>query len=117
MRQVVLVVAALVLVFPAANAQQVGILTRNATLRSGPSSAADKLAVLEAGDAVTLLDDGHQAGYVRVRTQTEDVGWVWERFVRLVDPTELHQPTVPHTFVPAPATVSVAPGDFDGCPD
>jgi len=117
MRQVALVVAALVLVFPAANAQQVGILTRNATLRTGPSSAADKLAVLEAGDAVTLLDNGHQAGYVRVRTQTEDVGWVWERFVRLVDPTELHQPTVPHSFVPAPATVSVAPGDFDGCPD
>jgi len=117
MRKLALVLAALVLVFPAANAQQVGILTRNATLRSGPSSASEKLGALEAGEAVTLFENGRRAGYLRVRTQTEDVGWVWERFVRLVDPTELHQPTVPHTFQPAPTGVPVAQGDFDGCPD
>lgn len=118
MRKVVLVVAALLLIFTAANAQQVGILTHNAALRSRPSSSSDKLAVLDAGEAVTLLGDGQGGtGYLRVRTQTEDVGCVWGRFVRVIDPTELHEPTVPHAFQPAPTSVPVASGDFDGCPD
>src|SRR5207244_3289499 len=117
MRKLALVFAALVLFVPVTHAQQVAILTHNAILRSGPSSSSGKVAALDAGEAVTLLGDGLQAGYLRVRTQTEDVGWVRGRFVRPVDPTELHEPTVPHTFQPAPTGAAVASGDFDGCPD
>ncbi len=123
MRKPVLIVALLVLYTRLTSAQQVGVLTRNAVLRSEPSSSANKLATLEAGEAVTLLGNGRQAGYLRVRTQTEDVGWVWERFVRLVDPTELHQPTPLPAPVPTPASPQpptsphVAQGDFDSCPD
>ena len=117
MRGVASVVTALILWVLVAEAQQVGMLTQNAMLRSGPSSASGKLALLDAGEVVTLLREGHRAGYLRVRTQTEDVGWVWERYVRLIDPSEVHQPSSVHALQPAPTHALVARGDFDGCPD
>ena len=113
------IVAALALSVSVAWAQQVGVMTRNAVLHSDASSSSSKVATLEAGEAVTVLGNGRQAGYLRVRTQTEDVGWVWERWVRLVDPTELHEPAppTPTPTTPPPPKTQVAQGDFDGCPD
>ena len=117
MRRIVVAVVALVAFASIAETQQVGVLTHNATLRSGPSSSSGKVAALQAGEAVTLLGNGHQGNYLRVRAQSEDVGWVFEHYVRLIDPTEVHQPTSPHTLHPAPTVVPVAQGDFDACPD
>src|SRR6266568_1104025 len=117
MRKPALLITALFVWALAADAQQVGILTQNVTLRSGPSSSSGRLALLEAGEVVTLLRNAHQAGYLRVQTQTEDVGWVWGRYVRLVDPSEVHQPSPPRSFGPAPTRAQVARGNFDGCPD
>ncbi len=117
MPRLVVAVVALVAFASIAETQQVGVLTHNATLRSGPSSSSGKVAALQAGEAVTLLGTGHRGGYLRVRAQSEDVGWVFEHYVRLIDPTEVHQPTSPHTLHPPPAVVPVAQGDFDACPD
>ena len=117
MRRLVIAVAALLLFAPTAYAQQVGVLTHNATLHSGPSSSSGNLGALQAGDAVTLVRNGHRTGYLRVRTQNEEVGWVYERYVTLVDPTELHQPAPAHTFNGGSPAVAATPGDFDSCPD
>src|SRR5258708_22506253 len=116
-RRLAVAVVALVVYAFNAEAQQVGVLTHNAPLRSGPSSSSGKVAALQAGAAVTLLGNGHRAGYLRVRAQSEDVGWVFEHYVRLIDPTAVHQPTSPHTLHPAPTVVPVSQGDFDTCPD
>ena len=112
-------IAAVLWFAPTVDAQQVGVLTHNATLHSGPSKSSDNLGSLQAGDAVTLLGNGHRSGYLRVRTQTEDVGWVYEGYVRLVDPTELHEPAPSHTFHSGStaAAAEPGPGDFDACPD
>src|SRR5437870_8952449 len=107
----------LLLVPLAARAQQVGVLTHDAVLHDGPSRTAPRLGDLAAGETVSLLRREHRNGYLQVRTQTEDVGWVWELYVHLVDPTEVHEPTTPHTLVPSPLGVDVPAGDFDNCPD
>ena len=119
MNRLLIAVAALLLFAPTVDAQQVGVLTHAATLHSGSSSSSGNLGVLAVGEAVTLLRNGHRSGYLRVRTQNEEVGWVYERYVTLVDPTELHQPAPPHTVnagSPSPA-VTAGSGDFDSCPD
>src|SRR5207249_1491367 len=107
----------LLLVPLAARAQQVGVLTHDAVLHDGPSRTAPRLGDVAAGETVSLLRREHRNGYLQVRTQTEDVGWVWELYVHLVDPTEVHEPTTPHTLVPSPLGVDVPAGDFDNCPD
>jgi len=107
----------LLLVPLATRAQQVGVLTHDAVLHDGPSRTAPRLGDLAAGETVSLLRREHRNGYLQVRTQTEDVGWVWELYVHLVDPTEVHEPTTPHTLVPSPLGVDVPAGDFDNCPD
>jgi len=60
MRRLVVVIAALVAFASIAETQQVGVLTHNATLRSGPSSSSGKVGALQAGAAVTLLGNGHR---------------------------------------------------------
>src|SRR5207247_2936631 len=109
MRRLVVVIAALVAFASIAETQQVGVLTHNATLRSGPSSSSAKVAALQAGAAVTLLGNSHRAGYIRVRAQSEDVGWVFEHYVRLIDPTEVHETPSPDTRRQAPRHKSSAP--------
>ena len=119
MRPLMIVAATLLGLSATAHAQQVGVLTHNATLHSGPSKSSDNLGSLQAGDAVTLLGNGRRSGYLRVRTQNEEVGWVYERYVTLVDPTELHEPAPAHTFHTGStgAFTEPGPGDFDACPD
>ncbi|PYP41924.1 MAG: hypothetical protein DMD43_04790 [Gemmatimonadetes bacterium] len=67
---------------------------------------------------VTLLPHGHRTGYYRVRTRDEEIGWITEGALRILDPTEVHQPASPDASPPAPpaAEVHVAAGEFDGCP-
>ncbi len=111
------IVATVFVLASTGHAQQVGVLTHNATLHSGPSSSSGNLAALQVGDAVTLLRNGHRSGYLRVRTQNEELGWVYEHYVALVDPTELHAPAPSHTFSAGSPAVAPGPGDFDACPD
>ncbi len=117
MNRLVIAVAALLWFAPTVNAQQVGVLIHNATLHSGPSSSSGTVAALQTGDAVTLVGNGHRTGYLRVRTQNEEVGWVYERYVTIVDPTELHAPAPAHTFSAGAPALAAGPGDFDSCPD
>ncbi len=119
MRKLMIVIATLLGLSATAYAQQVGVLTHDATLHSGPSKSSDNLGSLQVGDAVTLLRNGHRSGYLRVRTQNEEVGWVYERYVTLVDPTELHEPAPAHTFHTGStgAFTEPGPGDFDASPD
>ena len=117
MSRLAIAIAALLWFAPTVDAQQVGVLTHDATLHSGPSSSSAKVGVLQTGDAVTLVGKGHRTGYLRVRTQNEEVGWVYERYVTIVDPTELHAPAPAHTFSAGAPALAAGPGDFDSCPD
>lgn len=116
MRSMIGVVLAL-LVAPAVQAQQLAVVTRNALLHSGPSSSSGRIAALAVGDVVTLLGSGARSGYLRVRNQDEDAGWVAEHAVRVLDPAETHQPVASANGVEhAPDDLTVESNVFDSCP-
>lgn len=102
----------------------VAVMTRHAILWSGPSFSASQVGTLEVGDIVHVMNHGHRAGYSRVMSGDEEVGWVSDRSVRAIDATEVHTPSPP----PAPLTAltgenqvpgqpKVVSGAFDGCQD
>jgi hypothetical protein len=111
---------ALALLFGArsATAQGHAVTVRNANLRAGPSRTSTRKGTIPSGEVVTLLPRGHRAGYYRVRTQDEEIGWITEGALRILDPTEVHQPVNPDAPPPVPpaAAVNAAAGAFDGCP-
>ncbi len=98
-------------------AQDQAVTIRNASLRSGPSQQSHRLGTVSSGEVLTLLPHGHKTGYYRVRTQDEQVGWVTESALKMLDPTEVHQPadSTPPPVAPTGA-VAVVPGAFDSCP-
>ncbi len=102
------------------------ILTRDAVLRTGPSKSATRLGTVEEGEVVYLLPHGHRAGFLRVLTRDEEVGWITDRYAHAVDEDVVHVPSPPSAEppkddAPAPAAsppprIAVAAGDFNGCP-
>jgi uncharacterized protein YraI len=67
--------------------------TRSANLRRDPSSASPIVTVLQRGARLTLVDASADSGYVHVRTEDDQVGWVYARLLAipaapLVLPTE-----------------------------
>jgi hypothetical protein len=53
------------------------MLKRQAPLRSEPSTNRTPLLILEAQEAVDLLDPAPSSGYYHVRTRDGDEGWVF----------------------------------------
>src|SRR5882757_2201686 len=57
-------------------------ISRNSSLRSGPSPNSKLIASLPAGTAVTIISRYPRLGYVRVQTAADaETGWVWQRNV------------------------------------
>jgi hypothetical protein len=68
----------------------------NVILRRDPSTASVALAHLSRGARLTLVDDAPDSGFYHVRTEDDQVGWVWSKYVSLSGP-----PTPP-PIPPAP---------------
>jgi hypothetical protein len=56
---------------------------RNVNLRRDPSTSSPILAHLASGDRLTLVDASVDSGFYHVRTEDDQVGWVWAKFVKL----------------------------------
>lgn len=74
---------------------------RNANLRRDPSTASPVLAVLHKGARLTLVDATEDSGFYHVRTEDDEVGWVYATLL-----------TVSST--PAVAVPAAGAGDCDG---
>lgn len=59
-------------------------VTRNVNLRRDPSTSSPVLAHLASGARLTLVDASADSGFYHVRTEDDQVGWVWAKFVKLV---------------------------------
>src|SRR5246127_4767767 len=63
---------------------QEAAVTRNVNLRRDPSTSSPILAHLASGARLTLVDASADSGFYHVRTEDDQVGWVWAKFVKLV---------------------------------
>lgn len=74
------------LIFPFSALAQTATTNRNVILRRDPSTASVALAHLSQGARLTLVDDAATSGFYHVRTEDDQVGWVWSKFVTLSEP-------------------------------
>jgi hypothetical protein len=75
---------------------QLGTLSRNAPLHSDASKSSPTVEHLEKGERVMLLTATPRAGYYHVRTEDEEVGWVWAKYVSVSkSPHTPGKPTIP----------------------
>lgn len=54
---------------------------RNVNLRRDPSTSSPVIAHLVKGDRLTLVDATASSGFYHVRTENDQVGWVWAKYV------------------------------------
>ena len=75
---------------------QGAVLSRNSSLRSGPSSSSKLIATLPAGAAVTVISKYPRSGYVKVEiADGGQSGWVWKKNVAEAEATEKTPPSEP----------------------
>jgi hypothetical protein len=85
------------LICPFSALAQTATTNRNVILRRDPSTASVALAHLSQGARLTLVDDAPTSAFYHVRTEDDQVGWVWSKYVTLSKP-----PTPPPTPPTAP---------------
>jgi hypothetical protein len=88
----------ILLICPFSVFAQTATTNRNVILRRDPSTASVALAHLSQGARLTLADDGPTSGFYHVRTEDDQVGWVWSKYVTLSGPS------TPPPTPPTPAT-------------
>lgn len=74
---------------------------RNVILRRDPSTASVVLAHLSRGARLTLVDKSPTSGFYHVRTEDDQVGWAWSKFVTLSGPST-PPPNPPPPLPPPP---------------
>jgi hypothetical protein len=82
---------------------QLGTLTRNAALHRDASKASPAIEHLLEGTRLTLVEATAHGGYYHVRTEDEQVGWVWSKYVSLSPSPQPGVPTIPDVSPPADA--------------
>jgi hypothetical protein len=93
----------ILLICPFSVLGQTATTNRNVILRRDPSTASVALAHLPQGARLTLVDEAPDSGFYHVRTEDEQVGWVWSKFVTVsLAPTVPPAPAAPRTAPPAP---------------
>lgn len=60
---------------------QQATVNRNVNLRRDPSTSSPILAHLQSGSRLTLVDTTTDSGFYHVRTEDDQVGWIWSKFV------------------------------------
>jgi Bacterial SH3 domain len=91
---------ALLAAFSSSVSAQQATASRNVNLRRDPSTSSPILAHLATGSRLTLIDASADSGFYHVRTEDDQVGWVWSKFVKLTTTT-------------APTTTPVAVAECD----
>jgi hypothetical protein len=94
----------ILLVCPFSVFAQTATTNRNVVLRRDPSTTSPALAHLTQGVRLTLVDAVPDSGFYHVRTEDEQVGWVWSKFV-----TVLQSPAPP----PTPPAANCDPSLWD----
>jgi hypothetical protein len=101
----------ILLICPFSVFAQTAITNRNVILRRDPSTASVALAHLSQGARLTLVDDAATSGFYHVRTEDDQVGWVWSKFVTLsASPTPPPVPPPTPPTPPQPAETQCDPG-------
>jgi len=77
----------ILLICPFSVLGQTASTNRNVVLRRDPSTASVALAHLAQGARLTLVDEAPDSGFYHVRTEDEQVGWIWSKFVTLSVPS------------------------------
>ena len=80
---------------------QQATVNRNVILRRDPSTASPVLAHLSKGARVTLVDASPDSGFYHVRTEDDQVGWIFAKYVSISEVTTTLPPATPSTAVPA----------------
>ncbi len=84
---------------------QLGTVNRDVPLHRGPSAKSPAVEHLLKGTRVMLVETTPKAGFYHVRTEDEEVGWVWSKYVTVSgSPHVLGQPTIPEVSRPADAS-------------
>lgn len=68
-------------VFSNSISAQLATVNRNVNLRRDPSASSPILARLASGSRLTLADTTTDNGFFHVRTEEDQVGWIWAKFV------------------------------------
>jgi len=83
------------LICPVSVFAQTATTNRNVILRRDPSTASVALAHLSQGARLTLVDGASTSGFYHIRTEDDQVGWVWSKYVNLSAPSA--PPPIPPT--------------------
>jgi hypothetical protein len=75
--------AAVLTICPCSALAQQGSANHNVILRRDPSTASPALAHLQQGARVTLVDASPDSGFYHIRTEDDQVGWVFSKFITL----------------------------------
>src|SRR6202030_4212495 len=76
-----LILVALLAVFSTSVSAQQATVNHNVNLRRDPSTSSPILAHLASGSRLTLVDATADSGFYHVRTEDDQVGWIWSKFV------------------------------------
>jgi hypothetical protein len=85
---------------------QQGTASRNVILRRDPSTASPALAHLDKGARVTIIDATANGGFYHVRSEDDQVGWVYSKYVSLSE-TPTPSPTDPSALSAAQCDASL----------
>jgi len=92
-------IAAILLSCPSAAWAQQGTINRKVILRRDPTTSSPALAHLTQGARVTLVGATADAGFLHVKTEDDQVGWVFAKYI-----------SVSAAPTPTPADVAAATG-------
>lgn len=74
---------------------QEAVTNHNVILRRDPATTSPPLAHLPDGTRLTLVDAGPTSGFYHVKTEDDQVGWVFAKFVTVAPVTAPATPTTP----------------------
>ena len=92
--ELALICFALLAVFSNPACAQQATANHNVNLRRDPSISSPILARLASKSRLTLVDATADSGFYHVRTEDDQVGWIWSKFVTVsLQPTQAVTPT------------------------
>jgi hypothetical protein len=94
----------LLLTCPSSLWSQQASVNRNAILRRDPAITSPVMAHLPKGARVTLVDENPDGGFYHIRTEDDQVGWVYSKALSVSQAPQAAAPPSPLALLPALAT-------------